>query len=120
MFLLNARIVCLASSGARDRYNFASVVATYTTDSSTDPVTAQFEFSCSPALLPSWFPTDSEVLGANPALNMKLLSADDPVLTAELTTDCSTCISLTNPIAVQHSNLTPDDVTHCVGETHCC
>ena len=46
VFLLNARIVCLASSGARDRYNFVSVVATYTTDTSADPVTAQFEFSC--------------------------------------------------------------------------
>ena len=117
VFLLNARIVCLASSGARDRYNFASVVATYTTDISADPVTAQFEFSCGTA---SWLATDAGVLGVNPALNMELLSAGDPVLTAELRTDCSTCISLTNPSAVQHSSLTPDDVTHCVGETHCC
>ena len=112
--LVNASIVCLASSGARDRYNFASVVATYTTDSSADPVTAQFEFSCVTA---SWRATDSEVLGVNSSLNMELLSADDPVLTAELRTDCSTCISLTNPIAVRHSSLIPDDVTHCVGET---
>ena len=111
VFLLNARIVCLASSGARNRYNFVSVVATYTTDTSADPVTAQFEFTCS---LPTWFATDSGVLGVNPALNMKFLSAGDPVLTAELRTDCSTCISLTHPSVVS-LNLTSDEVTHCVG-----
>ena len=112
VFLMNARIVCLASSGARDRYNFASVVATYTTDTSADPVTAQFEFSCNP---PSWRAADAGVLGVEPGLNMKFLSADDTVLTAELRTDCSTCISLTNPSAVRYPNLTPDNVTHCVG-----
>ena len=118
VFLLNARIVCLASSGARDRYNFVSVVATYTTDTSADPVTAQFEFSCGTSTTPpSWFATDAGVLGVDASLNMELLSAGDPVLTAELRTDCSTCISLTSPIAVNHSSLTPDDVTHCVGET---
>ena len=117
VFLMNASIVCLASSGARDRYNFVSVVATYTTDTSADPVTAQFEFRCGTGASPLWLASEKGVLGVDPALNMKLLSADDPVLTAELRTDCSTCISLTNPFADRHSSLTPDNVTHCVGET---
>ena len=117
VFLLSTRIVCLASSGARDSIKFVSVVATYTTDTSADPVTAQFEFRCDVRFTPVPWRSNGGVLGPSIALNMKLLSADDPVMNAELRTDCSVCISPTHPSADRHSSLTPDDVTHCVGET---
>ena len=103
------RVVCLSSSGIRNRYRFVSIVAYFTTSDanvsqSGDPVYGQFEFEC---VKSTWSATSRFL--EDTALNRVSLTATSAAINASLRTDCAYCLSS----STRSPPRSTDVVNHC-------
>ena len=99
------RVVCLANSGQRDRYRFASVVAYYTRSSApTGPQYGQFEFECVNSV---WSATSSFLEAT--VFDRTTLTSTSAAVSANNRTDCGYCLNPTFSSPPRRG----DAVNHC-------
>ena len=106
---LSYRIVCLSTSGIRDRYRFVSIVAYYTINGQ-GPEYGQYEFEC----VQSQWSSHSTLLDVS-LFNRVILTVSSPAINATLRTDCSYCLRPTQSLSFRVS----DAINHCNRECFC-
>ena len=98
--LLEYNLVCLSTSGIRDKFSYVSVVAEYRIDNQTDSNMSQFEFGCNGVIWGLTNGSSDDIVTTPP----------DARLNTTLRTDCSRCLNYRRPGSINNNT------EHCQGK----